>query len=257
MTLPCHVLSYEILSGSVNMAVDEALLDRVAGQPDTAYLRTSGWSEPTLSLGYFQDLRQATAEARWRSVPTVRRATGGGAIWHHHEVTYAIVLPAHHRLARPSTALYQTVHTAILDVLRAQGLHPLRRGSSELAPEQPAGAPSRSPFLCFADRDPEDLVAGGYKVVGSAQRRRAGAVLQHGSILLRQSERTPELRGVCDLADVPQDPRFWSGPLERSIMSALGLAPAPLDPAAESLLRSRALDLERTIYGNPAWTARR
>jgi len=239
------------------MAVDEALLDRVAAQPDAAFLRTYGWSEPTLSLGYFQSLRRATAEARWRSVPTVRRATGGGAIWHHHEVTYAVVLPVHHLLARPSKALYQTVHTAILDILRAQGLHPQRRGSSEPAQEQPVRGPSRPPFLCFIDRDSEDVVADGYKVVGSAQRRRAGAVLQHGSILLRQSDRTPELRGVCDLADVSQDPRFWSGPVERGIMKALGLVPVPLDPATDALLRRRSLYLERTVYGDPAWTARR
>ena len=100
-------------------------------------------------------------------------------------------------------------------------------------------------------------MADGFKVVGSAQRRRAGAILQHGSILLRQSERTPELRGVCDLADVPQDPRFWSGPIEKGIMKALELAPAPLDPPADALLRRHALDLERTVYGDPAWTARR
>ena len=169
VTLSCHVLSYEILSGPVNMALDEALLDRVACQPDAACLRTYGWSDPTLSLGYFQSLRQATAEARWRSVPTVRRATGGGAIWHHHEVTYAVVLPAHHRLARPSTALYRTVHAAIVDVLRAQGLHALRRAGSQPAPAQPADAASRPPFLCFTDRDPEDIVADGFKVVGSAE----------------------------------------------------------------------------------------
>jgi lipoate-protein ligase A len=257
VTLSCHILTYEISSGPVNMALDEALLDRVASQPDAAFLRTYGWSNPTLSLGYFQSQCQATAEARWRSVPMVRRATGGGAIWHHHEVTYAVVLPAHHRLARPSTALYQTVHAAILDVLRAQGLSPFRRASSEPAPEQPGDASSRPPFLCFTDRDPEDIVTDGFKVVGSAQRRRAGAILQHGSILLRQSDRTPELRGVCDLADVPEDPRFWSGPIERGIMMALDLAPAPLDPPAYALLRYHALDLEQTVYGDPAWTARR
>ncbi len=49
----------------------------------------------------------------FQSVPLVRRLTGGGAIWHHHEVTYALVVPADHPLARPSTGLYQAVHAAI------------------------------------------------------------------------------------------------------------------------------------------------
>ena len=213
MTISCHVLSYEILGGPVNMALDEALLDRVAGRPEEAYVRTYGWSDPTLSLGYFQPLGQALAEARWRGVPIVRRASGGGAIWHHRELTYAVVLPAHHRLARPSTALYQKVHAAILDVLRGEGLDPHRRADWEPARECRARTSSPSPFLCFTDRDPEDIVADGFKVVGSAQRRRAGAILQHGSILLRRSERTPELRGICDLAEASEDPRLWSGPI--------------------------------------------
>ena len=87
---------------------------------DAGCLRTYGWAEPTLTLGYFQSLSQALAEPRWRGVPVVRRATGGGAIWHDHELTYAIVLPSHHARARPSTALYQTVHAAITATLRAR-----------------------------------------------------------------------------------------------------------------------------------------
>ena len=213
MTLSCSVLSYEILGGPVNMALDEALLNRVAARPEEAYVRTYGWSEPTLSLGYFQSLGQAMAEARWRGIPIVRRASGGGAIWHHHELTYAVVLPAHHRLARPSTSLYRTVHAAILDVLRGEGLDLHRRADRGPARQGRARTSLPLPFLCFTDRDPEDIVADGFKVVGSAQRRRAGAILQHGSVLLCRSERTPELRGISDLAEASEDPRYWSGPI--------------------------------------------
>src|SRR5271157_5493692 len=84
----------------------------------------------------------------------------------------------------------------------------------------PHRAAERSPrrsFLCFTDPDPEDIMASGFKVVGSAQRRRSGAILQHGSLLLKQSDRTPELLGVCDLAGVSQDPRFWSGLVQEKI----------------------------------------
>ena len=100
VTITCQILPYEIASGPANMALDEALLDRVSAQPEFAYLRMYGWTVPTLSLGYFQHLAQARAEPRWRSVPLVRRATGGGAIWHHHELTYALALPARHPQAQ-------------------------------------------------------------------------------------------------------------------------------------------------------------
>ena len=82
----------------------------VAGGAGTAYLRTYGWTIPTLSLGYFQHLAEVRADPRWSNVPLVRRLTGGGAIWHHHELTYALVVPGEHPLARPSTELYHAVH---------------------------------------------------------------------------------------------------------------------------------------------------
>ena len=119
VTIPCYQIPYAIAGGPANMALDEALLEWVAGRSDAVFLRTYGWLEPTLTLGYFQSLSEALAEPRWQWVPLVRRATGGGAIWHDHELTYAVVLPAHHARARPSAALYQAVHAAIAATLRA------------------------------------------------------------------------------------------------------------------------------------------
>jgi len=237
------------------MALDEALLEWVAGQPDAVFLRTYGWLEPTLSLGYFQSLSEALDEARWQGVPLVRRATGGGAIWHDHEMTYAIVLPANHARARPSTALYQAVHAAIAAAVRAPGLDACRRAAFGPAPSRTAERPPRRPFLCFTDTDPEDIVAGGFKVVGSAQRRHAGAILQHGSLLLKRSDRTPELPGVCDLAGVSQDPRFWSGPVQEGIARALDLDLVACDlPGA---VGRKAAELEEQVYKLAAWTGRR
>ena len=75
------------------MALDEAILDAVGTGEPRAILRTYGWSVPTLSLGYFQRLAHVQADSRCAIVPMVRRPTGGGAIWHHHEVTYALAVP--------------------------------------------------------------------------------------------------------------------------------------------------------------------
>ena len=94
---------------------------------ETAYLRTYAWTIPTLSLGYFQRLAEVQRDPRWRSVPVVRRLTGGGAIWHHHELTYALILPARHPRARPNTALYRAVHSAIAEMLAEVGVPVGRR----------------------------------------------------------------------------------------------------------------------------------
>ncbi len=245
----CRLIPYRVAEGPTNMAIDEALLDLVAGDPTTAWLRTYGWSTPTLSLGYFQRWADALAEPRWRSAATVRRATGGGAIWHEHELTYAIVIPSRHPLSRPNTALYRAVHAAIASILAGRGVDARRHGDLASASDAP------HPFLCFADRDGEDLVADGSKLVGSAQRRRSGAILQHGSLLLRRSKTTPELAGVADLADEAADPRAWSDLVAEPLCRALGMEPA-LGVLPDDF-PDRVDRLERTVYRDPKWNARR
>jgi lipoyl(octanoyl) transferase len=230
--------------------VDEAMLEAAAsGAP--AYLRFYSWAVPTLSLGYFQRLDRVRADARWRGVPVVRRPTGGGAIWHHHELTYAIAIPPGSPYGRPHTALYRAVHGAIAAFLVERGLPARRRG--EAADTHQSG-PDR-PFLCFTDSDPDDIVSNGHKVVGSAQRRRGGAVLQHGSVLLARSPGVPELLGVCDVADLPDHPQAWADPLARRIAAALDLRPRFVDWPAPLVERSR--ELACSTYRSPAWTAKR
>ncbi len=96
----CRIIPHRVDNGPANMALDEALLDAVASAPSTAILRTYGWSWATLSLGYFQHLADAQDDPRFADAPIVRRPTGGGAIWHDQEITYAIILPRHHPRGR-------------------------------------------------------------------------------------------------------------------------------------------------------------
>jgi lipoate-protein ligase A len=246
--VPCRVLPFETADGPLNMALDETLLDSVASG-GSAVLRTYGWSEPTLSLGYFQPIARAESEPRWRDVPIVRRPTGGGALWHDAEVTYCIVLPASHPLARRSTDLYAAVHSAIAALLHEAGLTAARRGEGR------ARSDASKPFLCFLDSDAEDVVSGSIKLVGSAQRRRAGAVLQHGSLLLAQSRQTPELKGVADLSGLAADAIAWSHRLLNALPTALGLESAAGTFSGEE--RGRALSLAVEVYRNQAWTRKR
>src|SRR5262249_19169044 len=144
--MQCRVFPYALADGPANMALDEALLEAVSGDPTTALLRTYGWSEPTLSLGYFQTIAAVESESRWRGLPIVRRPTGGGAILHHHEITYALALPASHPLSRPAAALYRAVHSACSAVLALHGITAIPRGGHTLRS-------TRRPFLCFSDQD--------------------------------------------------------------------------------------------------------
>jgi len=178
-------------SGLWNMAVDEALLESVVAE-GPATVRWYRWERATVSLGYFQAEEAAHREPRLAGLPVVRRLSGGGAIVHHHELTYSCTLPAWHVLAADARQLYTVVHDRIVEVLTEIGFKAARRGTSD---------PDRgNEFLCFGRKDDFDVVMQGHKVLGSAQRRRKGAVLQHGSLVLRRSEWAPEYPGVFDCA---------------------------------------------------------
>jgi lipoate-protein ligase A len=184
------IVETEPNAGAWNMAVDEVLLE-TAIREQTATLRWYRWSEPTLSLGYFQKHSEVDSDPQWSGVPRVRRLTGGGAILHQHEWTYSLALPARQALVKHPEELYDVVHFAVLAVLRAQGFSAALRGQTrKLANE---------PFLCFSRGDAHDVVASGHKILGSAQRRRKGAVLQHGSLLMRCSPFSPQHPGIEDL----------------------------------------------------------
>ena len=232
------------------MAKDEALLDYVASHPGQSILRTYEWSEPTLSLGYFQSIAAAESDERWNGAAVVRRITGGGALWHDAELTYALILSRSHPMSSRTVALYEWVHEAIVRVFSAQGLPASRRGNAN-----PPLDPSNKPFLCFLDRDPNDIVLQGHKIVGSAQRRRSGAVLQHGSILLGQSPRTQELPGILDLTDNPYGQDKFKQKLLAELPSALHFR-TRVDEWPESVLQ-RAENLAETQYRSDAWNRRR
>lgn len=169
--------------GARNMAVDEALMD--AAREGGVTLRFYGWSPPCLSLGRNQAGRDRydRRAARDRGVDIVRRPTGGRAVFHHRELTYAVTAPA---------GMWGGLRSAYRRINRA-----LLRGLSELgtAAEEAGGggrSTGRSSRACFRDPMPGEIVAAGRKLVGSAQWRERGALLQHGSILLHDDQAVAE-----------------------------------------------------------------
>lgn len=172
------------------MAVDEHLLLRAINANELA-IRIYSWDTPTISLGYFQDSAEFLATGRFPTLPVVQRLSGGGAILHDREITYSISVPAMHPLIVDPVRLYETAHAGIIRAFEPAGVHLVPRGENHKHVQEP--------FLCFSRGDRNDLVLDGVKVVGSAQRRRKGAILQHGSILLEASPHAEELPGIQDL----------------------------------------------------------
>jgi lipoate-protein ligase A len=245
----CRVLPYMERGGAANMALDMALLESAAEEGAAAIFRTYGWTVPTLSLGYFQPLREATADVRWKGLPIVRRFTGGGAILHHHELTYALALPRTSPFARTPGALYRAVHSAIAGLLEARNVSAIRRAGTIEKNQH------HRPFLCFTDTDVEDIVLHGVKIVGSSQRRHSGAVFQHGSLILRRSLLAPELPGLLDLVAVDRSPQAWTTLFATAIPAALGLEPRTSDFTSNET--QRASDLEERAFQSRAWTEKR
>jgi lipoate-protein ligase A len=185
--LTCRLLPYASADGPTNMATDEALL--VSAQAGQATLRFYGWSEPTLSLGYFQPAAVRLSDPLLANLPFVRRMTGGDTLVHHHELTYALALPP--RWVQVAT-WPQRMHEIIAAALATFGIT-ARLQQGNCGPREPGP-------LCFRHVTCGDLMIGEHKVVGSAMRKSRGAILQHGGILMAGSPKTPNLPGIKELA---------------------------------------------------------
>lgn len=168
------------LDGPANMALDEALMAR-ARRTGESVLRVYGWSTPVLSFGRNQRARglydhAALAE---RGIGVVRRPTGGRALLHHREITYSVTAPAAN--ADGLRSVYDRVNALLVNALTLLGVPvALARRATR------AASPSDLP--CFAEPAAGELVVGAQKLVGSAQWRDAGALLQHGSIIVEDDQ---------------------------------------------------------------------
>lgn len=267
---PCRLIVDPPLDGAWNMGFDEALLEQAA-DAGTATLRFYQWQEPTLSLGYFQAYDERDTHAESRQAAVVRRQSGGGALMHDRELTYSISLPADHPLARQSPHLYDVVHRSLINLLAEQGiaasLHRDRGpGASEIDNDAVIDkvAAAEEPFLCFARRTSADIVLATavaaeppVKIVGSAQRRRRGAVLQHGSVLLDRSPAAPELAGIEQISGRSLTRDWLVEHWAPALAAALNLQLSPCQSADDEDVMQRAEQLRAEKYASPAWTHRR
>jgi lipoate-protein ligase A len=184
--------------GTTNMAVDEALLEGVEAGTSPPTVRVYGWRPPTVSTGYSQDLeRELDLDACSRlGFGVVRRPTGGRAVLHAGELTYSVVGRAG---AAPLGTTIMESYLAIAQGLLA-GISRLGVAAElvQVGTEPRTRRGEASP-PCFVSAGRFEVAVAGRKLVGSAQRRRGGAILQHGSLLFDDThERLADVLRIDD-----------------------------------------------------------
>jgi lipoyl(octanoyl) transferase len=176
-----RILPFQKAGAVENMAVDEALFRENIRQK-VPTLRFYGWRIPTLSIGYFQDYeKEVDAEACRRfGVDVIRRPTGGKAVLHEQELTYAVIAGAESPLFPPDILrTYRVIGSCLAKGLAGLGIRAQMKADKRPAPD----GTLRSSCFSFPSR--YELLVGGRKICGSAQMRSHGAFLQHGSLLMR------------------------------------------------------------------------
>lgn len=240
------------------MAIDEALMD--AGRRGEVTLRLYRWEPGCLSFGRNQTARgrydgQRAAELGF---DVVRRPTGGRSVLHHRELTYAVTAPADWGSLRD---VYIRINRALAAGLRLLGVDASVQGSAD------GPAPRPTVRACFRDPLPGELTAAGRKLAGSAQWREAGALLQHGSLLLHNDQAVVEsLRtGGPPPAEVPavglvellgREPE--SGELETALAAGFERElSVQIVPDTLTSGERRNADRLAAGYRDPDWTWRR
>lgn len=254
--------------GATNMAMDEAILTAVVEGASPPTLRLYAWSPPCLSLGRNQPLADVDlAACRTAGVEVVRRPTGGRAILHTDELTYSVaLLQGDPRATGEVVDSYRRLSEGLLAGLHLLGADAVQAGSQKPAADLSA--------ICFQTPSEYEIVVGGRKLVGSAQWRARGGVLQHGSLPLggdlgrivaclllpeagREAQRHRLRARAATLEEVLGHPVSFAQAAEalaRGFAQALNLTLIPGELTAHE--RGLVAGLRRSRYTAPAWTAR-
>lgn len=251
------------LTGAMNMALDDALLHSVADGRSTPVLRIYRWQPAALTIGYAQPIDAGIdlGACRALGIDVVRRPTGGRAVLHDREVTYAVIAPIGTPFGASVAESYRVIAGVLRNVLGKFGL------PVELVPGKSRGQQGRA--VCFTAPAQYELLIDGCKVVGCAQKRRGHGFLQHGSIPLDLDLGLLHRLLPAASGEMPGDRfrtvgwlnRFTSAPLgiaeiETALIEAfvadLGVRFEPDVPTDGEVEIAERLHAE--WYGNAAWT---
>jgi len=251
---------HEPARGAWNMAVDEALMDSARSGQTT--LRFYGWEPGCLSFGRNQTARDRYdgAETARRGFDVVRRPTGGRSVLHHRELTYSVTAPA--EIWGGLREAYARINRALAAGLREIGVD---ASVSSGKPGNPIPRPTVR--ACFRDPLPGEVTVRDRKLIGSAQWRERGALLQHGSLLIHNDQAVvEELRiggpppqevpasGLAELLDPLPDPTDLATILATAFGLELGV---PVEGQALDREELEVAEKLRHRYEDDAWTWRR
>jgi lipoate-protein ligase A len=246
--------------GAHNMALDEALMCRARRTGDAVF-RMYGWSTPTLSLGRNQRARGCYYEevSGRLGVNFVRRPTGGRALLHDHEVTYSVTMPVRDgQSAGAPRMAYDFINDVLLDALARVGLAANRATNTIATP------PGVRP--CFDAPSEHEIVVDGRKLIGSAQWLHDGALLQHGSILVRDDQPViahllknaapgaPAAATLSESLGWEPTPGELAAPLLQSLEAAVGSC---IEPLSADVNLNADVEHLRARYQDDTWTWRR
>jgi lipoate-protein ligase A len=258
-------------SGAENMALDEAILEAVIDGSAPPTFRLYAWNPPCLSLGYAQPITDVDHEhLQHQGWDLVRRSTGGRAILHTDELTYAVIAKETNPILSGGVLeSYRKLSQGLVHGLSLLGL------SIEVQPDHPLPENERTNPVCFQVPSAYEITANGKKLIGSAQVRRRGGVLQHGSIPL-----SGDIARICQVLQFANESTREDSALhlrERAATLAdLSGREITWHQAGEALIdgmktaltihfetdtpteaeQTRAEELSRTRFSHPSWTYR-
>jgi len=243
-----RLIVHGALQPSWNMAVDSALLHCTVEQP---VLRLYRWQKPAITIGYFQDIEKEVNSELCRNddVSIIRRITGGGAVFHHEEITYSIVHPLQGPFAKGIMDSYALLARPFVTALNAMGV------TAQYSPIN-------------------DIVVAGKKISGSAQTRKEGKLLQHGTILVATDTEKmfsyltidpkkvkQEGKPVITLSEIVKDltkERIYEQLIQAIINSFKEIFDIEFEEAdITQQEKSVAFDFEQKYFSNEQWNCRR
>ncbi|NOZ13429.1 MAG: lipoate--protein ligase family protein [Acidobacteria bacterium] len=175
-----HFFPYEIFGPAMNMAIDEYFLKFGTG----TIVRLYGWKPAAVSIGHSQKTEQVVNRpfCADNNIPIVRRSSGGGAVYHKNDITYMVSAPISVFQDRSVVGIYKEIANLLLKTLKKIGIPCHFAGT--ISPEERKNGMKQG-IACFLLPSDYEILAKDKKLVGSAQRRESGRMLQHGSIAWR------------------------------------------------------------------------
>nr|WP_320408957.1 MULTISPECIES: biotin/lipoate A/B protein ligase family protein [unclassified Candidatus Frackibacter] len=170
--------------GAMNMALDEAVMESIKAGEAPPTIRFYGWEPAAISLGYFQSLEQEvnTVACEEEGIDIVRRLTGGRAVLHDDELTYSLLIAEEFDFLPDSVIeSYKIISQGLLAGLQELGVNAEMISLADKEKKEKSQSAA-----CFDAPSWYEITVDDKKIVGSAQTRRDGVILQHGSILHTQ-----------------------------------------------------------------------